>query len=255
MPVKLQGQHSFPAPREVVWQALVDPQILARTLPGAERLVAVGENRFEGQINLKVGPVQGQFAGSVELSEVRPLEGYRLELKGQGATGFVEGAGRVWLEGGEGGLEDGDDGSTTLHYDIDSQIGGRIAGVGQRLLDSSAKVLTRQALEGLGRQIEAMAPAGEEVPTGTEDSPIGTGGRPEQARPLRPEPGRVPPDVAAGLVPAASRSPPSQTEFAAEFAKGLAAELVPRERRPWLFAGLLLVAAVVAALLLRGCGP
>lgn len=217
MPVKLQGQHSFLAPREVVWRALVDPQILARTLPGAERLVEVAENRFEGQINLRIGPVQGQFAGSVALSEVRPLEGYRLELKGQGAPGFVEGAGRVWLE-------DGPEGTTVLYYDVDSQVGGRIAGVGQRLLDSSAKVLTRQALEGLERQIAALVPAVAEVPTGTEENP------------------------------AVSRSPPSQTEFAAEFAKGLAAELVPRERRPWLFAGLLLVAAVVAALLLRGCG-
>ena len=233
MPVKLQGQHSFPAPREVVWQALVDPQILARTLPGAERLVAVGENRFEGQIHLKVGPVQGQFTGSVELSEVRPLEGYRLELKGQGATGFVEGAGRIWLEDGGGG-----DGSTTLHYDVDSQVGGRIAGVGQRLLDSSAKVVTRQALEGLGRQIEALRPAGEPSPVASDGG--GDAVAELAARPAAPQPAAPP--------------APSQGEFAAEFAKGMAAELVPRDRRPWLFLALGLLALAAGWLLVRGCG-
>ncbi len=225
MPIKLQGQHSFPAPREVVWRALVDPQILARTLPGAERLVEVAENRFEGQINLRIGPVQGQFAGSVALSEVRPLEGYRLELKGQGAPGFVEGAGRVWLE-------DGPEGTTVLHYDVDSQVGGRIAGVGQRLLDSSAKVLTRQALEGLEKQIAALAPAVESSAPGEL-----TGAAPAAAAP--------------SPVPAA----PSQAAFASEFVKGLAGEMVPRDKKLLIWLGPALALVGIAVLVvMRGCG-
>ena len=130
MAVKLQGQHTFDVPRAQVWQALLDPEVLARTLPGCEKLERTGEHQFAGALNLKVGPVQGLFDGTVALSDVQPPESYRIQLKGQGAPGFVEGDGTIRLEEAPGG--------TVLHYEVDAQVGGRIAGVGQRLLDSSA---------------------------------------------------------------------------------------------------------------------
>jgi hypothetical protein len=210
-PVKIEGQHRFEAPRELVWKALLDPEILAKTLPGCERLERTGEHAFQGALTMKVGPVQGQFQGQVELSELRPLEGYRLKLHGQGGPGFVDGQGELRLEEQEGG--------TGLSYSVEAQVGGRIASVGQRLLDSSARVITRQALESLSQQVAALQAA--------------------QASPEAP-----PPAVAA----------PSQAQFAARFATGLARELVPPEKRPLLLAGALAAAALLIFVLVRACG-
>ena len=151
MPVKIQGEHTFDAPREVVWKALLDPEVLARTLPGAEKLELVGENQLAGALDMRIGPVQGKFQGTVVMTDVRPLEGYHLTIKGTGPAGFVEGEGAIRLGDAVSG------GGTVLHYEVDAQVGGRIAGVGQRLLDSSAKVVTRQALEGLDRQIAFLS--------------------------------------------------------------------------------------------------
>lgn len=148
--MRIQGDHLLDAPRATVWRALLDPEILSRTLPGCERLERVGENDLRGVLNVQVGPVKGQFEGSLALSDLRPLEGYHMRLEGKGAAGFLQGEGDLKLA-------DAADGKTKLSYDIEAQVGGRIAGVGQRLLDSSAKVITRQGLEGLGRQLQAAA--------------------------------------------------------------------------------------------------
>ena len=110
----------------------------------------VGENQLAGALDMRIGPVQGKFQGTVTMTDVRPLEGYHLTIKGTGAAGFVEGEGAIRLA-------DVAAGGTVLHYEVDAQVGGRIAGVGQRLLDSSAKVVTRQALEGLDRQIAFLS--------------------------------------------------------------------------------------------------
>jgi len=232
MAVKLEGQHPLEAPREVVWQALNDPDILARTLPGCEQLAAVGENRYEGTLNLRVGPVQGKFQGTVELSEIVPPESYHLSLKGSGPAGFVEGSGAVRLTDREGG-------GTVLHYEVDTQVGGRIAGVGQRLLDSSARVITRQTLDGLGKQVEALA-----VAAGPGAPEAGAGGADEE-------------EGASGgrtVAPPAAPAAPSQAEFAAGFARGMLAELIPRERRPLVFGVAALVLLVAVFLLARACG-
>jgi uncharacterized protein len=209
-PVKIEGQHRFEAPRDLVWKALLDPEILAKTLPGCEKLERTGEQTFHGALVMKVGPVQGQFQGEVQLSDLRPLEGYHLKLHGQGGPGFVDGQGDLRLEE--------QDGGTNLTYTVDAQVGGRIASVGQRLLDSSARVITRQALESLGQQIAALAAA--------------------QAAPEAP-----PPKVEG----------PTQAQFAAQFATGLARELVPAPLRPVLLVAALLVAALLVFILLRAC--
>lgn len=217
--MKIAGDYLIAAPRDTVWEAILDPEVLSRTLPGFEQLERTGDNEFEGALNIRVGPVQGQFQGRVQLSDLDPPAGYRLKLGGKGAPGFVDGEGSLRLEE--------EEGSTRLFYDIDAQVGGRIAGVGQRLLDSSAKVLTRQALEGLETQLRARAaPA-----TGIEGEPV----RAVAAAP--PTPG-----------------PPSQAAFAARFARDLARELVPPERRPLVFAAGLVLYTVIVVLITRACG-
>jgi hypothetical protein len=138
----------------------MDPEVLSRTLPGCERLERSGENAFAGALNVQVGPVKGAFQGTLELTDLRPPESYRMKLQGQGPQGFLTGEGEVRLE-------ESPDG-TLVHYDLDAQTGGRIAGVGQRLLESSAKVIARQGLEGLERQLAARHPAGGPAPTQAE---------------------------------------------------------------------------------------
>ncbi len=148
--MKIQGEHRFAAPRQEVWKALLDPDVLSRTVPGSQGLENTGDNEFKGELKMKIGPVQGVFQGKVALENLDPPNGYTLKLDGRGAPGFVNGSGAIRLE-------DDPAGGTVLHYDVDAQVGGRIAGVGQRLLDSSAKVITRQALEALDVQIQARS--------------------------------------------------------------------------------------------------
>jgi len=216
--VKIKGSHTLAVPRGVVWEAILDPEVLSRTLPGCEDMAPVGDNRFRGKLKMKVGPVQGVFEGGVELLDLDPPNGYKLKMDGKGAPGFVNGNGSLRLE-------DADDGGTLLHYEIDAQVGGRIAAVGQRLLDSSAKVLTRQGLQGLEQQLAARAPAA--------DSPVDT-------------PAPDAPPAPTGGVEAAPAAP-SQAAFAGRFAAGMA-----REFWPYLVGGALVVLAAIA-ISLRAC--
>ncbi len=211
--MKIEGQHTFAAPRQLVWDAVLDPEVLARVLPGCEDFRDAGGGEFEGTLKIKVGPVQGKFKGKVTLSDLTEPESYQLRVQGKGPAGFVDGSGELRLEEADGGTE--------LHYAIDAKVGGRIASVGQRLLDSSSKVITRQAMDGLEQQILARTEA--------------AGGVAEEA---------------AAELPAA----PSQGEMARGFARGMLDELVPRRRRPLVFgtAAVILVAAVW--LLARACG-
>jgi uncharacterized protein len=215
--MKLQGTYTFDAPRERVWRAILDPAILARTLPGCEKLERVGENNYLGVLNVQVGPVKGQFQGTLVLTDVRPLEGYHMKLDGKGPAGFMNGEGDLRLTDAGG--------STLLTYDIDSQVGGRVAAVGQRLLESSSKSVARQGLEGLAREISAM---------GESETAMGES------------------EAAAAPIPPPAQL--SQTELAARVAGDVARDLVPPERRAWVIGGALLAVAVVILLLVRACG-
>jgi uncharacterized protein len=146
--MKLAGSYAFEAPRSVVWAALFDPEVLAKTLPGCEKLEREGDT-FKGDINVKMGPVQGKFQGKVDISDVRELEGYTMVVDGRGPAGFVKANARLGV------VADGD--ATRLEYDSDIQVGGKIASVGQRLLDASSRAIVKQSLEGLHQQIKALA--------------------------------------------------------------------------------------------------
>lgn len=143
--MRVAGEYTIAAPRNQVWAALLDPEVLAGTLPGFQRLERVDDHTFTGALTLGVGPVQGRFDGRLELSELVPPESYRLKMQGRGTPGFVEGDGKVWLEDAETG--------TLLNYELEVQVGGRIAGVGQRLLEMVSRTLTKQALERLEKAI------------------------------------------------------------------------------------------------------
>jgi carbon monoxide dehydrogenase subunit G len=243
--VKIQGEHYFQAPREKVWETVLDPKALSSSMPGFQRLDTIGENEYEGALEVKVGPVQGDFQGTLKLSDLKAPASYRFSLNGMGAAGFVDGDGVLVLE------ESG--GGTRLHYDLDAKVGGRIAGVGQRLLDSSAKVMARQTLEGLERHFPSQTQV--KVVTKQEAAPVeapamatkrATAARPHKAAAIRAQPTATPATVAAP-------KPPSQAKFAFDFAKGLVGELVPSAKRPWVISGALITYTIVVILLTRAC--
>lgn len=152
--MKLEGEYTFKnAPRKIVWDTLMDPDALSKAIPGGDKLEKVGDNEYEAVLNIKVGPVQGKFDGNIELLDINEPDSYKMKVGGKGPAGFLNGEGNVTLSDGDGG--------TIMSYSGDAQVGGKIAGVGQRLIDSSAKSITRQGLEALDAQIQAKVAGGD----------------------------------------------------------------------------------------------
>ncbi|MBW2222830.1 MAG: carbon monoxide dehydrogenase subunit G [Deltaproteobacteria bacterium] len=146
--MKFSGEYEFEAPIAEVWKALLDPVVLAAVMPGCEKLELV-DDAYVGELNIKVGPVQGKFQGKVNLSDVEEEKGYTMKVDGRGAPGFVKATASVKL------TPEGD--ATKMEYDADAQVGGRIASVGQRLIDASAKAIIKESLEGLNANVKARA--------------------------------------------------------------------------------------------------
>jgi hypothetical protein len=150
--VKLSGEYVFDGPREAVWELLRDPDVLATALPGTQALTKISENEYEGKINLRIGPVAGIFAGKLVISNEQPPESYTLTVEGRGSSGFGKGSGDCQLV-------DQGNGTTLLRYQGDLQVGGTIANVGQRLIESVANSMTKQAFEALNRALQARLAA------------------------------------------------------------------------------------------------
>jgi carbon monoxide dehydrogenase subunit G len=127
--------------RETVWRALNDVEILRRAIPGCDTLEQASPENMTATVTLKVGPIKARFAGEVTLSEINAPESYRLSGEGKGGiAGFAKGSARVRLEA------RGAD-ATLLHYDVTADVGGKIAQLGARLLDSTARKLSKQFFE------------------------------------------------------------------------------------------------------------
>lgn len=203
--MKVGGEYVFEGAQPLVWDTLQDPTVLAAVLPGCEKLELVGEDEYEGALKIKVGPVQGEFVGTVKLEDIQQPDSYTMRIDGRGAPGFVKATGHLALS---------DQGETTkLTYSGEAQVGGRLASVGQRLVESSAKAIIKQSLDGLNAAVKARV-GGD-----------GEGG---------------------GGAVAAPPPAPSQAEFAATVAKEVAKDVIP----PWLRYGIaaLVVAAVIYGL-------
>ena len=134
MAMTMSGQQILPASREVVWAKLNDPNVLKICIPGCETLQVIGENEFEAVATNKIGPVKARFKGKVRLSDLDPPRSYKLSGEGDGGiAGFARGGVTVALnEQGEG---------TCLTYNVEAQIGGKLAQLGQRLINGAAKKL------------------------------------------------------------------------------------------------------------------
>ena len=150
--MKIEGEYLFKGPREDVWEIILDPEVLATALPGTKSLDKVGENEYQGEMNVRVGPVAGLFSGHLVVSNEVPPESLTMTVDGRGGPGFINGAGNVVLS-------DQGDGTTLMKYEGEVNIGGRLASVGQRLLDTASKSIIHQGLEALDMALQARVAA------------------------------------------------------------------------------------------------
>ncbi|MDR6898706.1 carbon monoxide dehydrogenase subunit G [Rhizobium miluonense] len=131
------GEERIAAPRDAVWAALNDPEILKQCIPGCQSLEKISPTELTATVKLKIGPVSASFNGEVKLSNINAPESYTISGEGKGGiAGFAKGGADVVLK------EDGDE--TILQYEAKAQVGGKIAQLGSRLVDSSAKKLAQQ---------------------------------------------------------------------------------------------------------------
>jgi hypothetical protein len=135
--MKLEATYEIPAPRQKVWDAFLDPALLQQAIPGCERLEAIGPDEFKATLKVGVGAVKGTFEGKVKLSDKHPPDSYRMFVEGSGGPGFIRGDAAMTLA-------DAGDGKTKISYTADVQVGGLIAGVGQRMLGGVAKMMGDQ---------------------------------------------------------------------------------------------------------------
>lgn len=130
--MQMHGEHRIEASREAVWAALNDPEMLRQSIPGCESLDKISDTEFKAKVTSKVGPVSIKFAAQIMLSELDPPNGYTISGEGKGGpAGSAKGAAKVRLE------TDGD--ATILSYDIDAKLGGKLAQLGSRMIDATAK--------------------------------------------------------------------------------------------------------------------
>lgn len=215
--MELSGNHRIDAPRDRVWAALNDPQVLKEAIPGCEEVEKVSDTEFTAKVRAKVGPVSAKFAGAVILSDLNPPESYRIAGEGKGgAAGFARGGANVRLEE--------DSGATVLHYDVDAKVGGKLAQVGSRLIKGTAEKMANDFFARLSAAVEnhgkpAGAPREAAGAPGAAGKDADLGEEPEPEPVTKPEPGPPPPEPAAQPEPA-----PSQTvrgKDAATPARGL----------------------------------
>lgn len=273
--MKIAGDYRFEAAVREVWDALFDPAVLAAVMPGCEKLERVG-GQFVGEIKVKVGPVSGTFAGKVDLKDIDEPRRYTMVVDGRGSAGFVKATAVVELEA------DGD--GTKMRYHADAQVGGKLASVGERLIDASTRAIVKEALAGLhtnvkiraaaykeAAQATAAEAAAESKPTSELESapepvselsepvsapePVsGSGSRsgsepePESKPDPEPEATPAPTPASAPSTPAPSPAPAPQIEYAKVTQAQMAASVAKEVGRS-MWPVFLLAALVIAALI------
>jgi len=145
--MKLEGIHSVPLPREFVWQQLMKPEVLARSIPGCEKLEPNPDGSFRADLKIGVAAVKGTYHGRVELLDLAPPERFRIKVEGQGTGGFLKGEGVLEL------CANGTE--TAVSYSGEAQVGGVIASVGQRLILAAAKQIINQFFQAFSKQVQA----------------------------------------------------------------------------------------------------
>ncbi len=205
--MKLVGEYTFDGPREEVWKIVRDPEVLSTALPGTQSLEQISLSEYRGAMNVRVGPVGGEFMGKLTVSNEVPPESLTLTVEGKGKPGFLNGSGNIHLIPQEAG-------KTLMKYDGEVQIGGRLASVGQRLLDTASKSIISQALDSMNQALQARM-------------------------------------VAQATGETVDYKPPSETSFAAAVAKDMALKFFS-SRVVWIVIAILIILILVVILINYG---
>lgn len=156
--MKMSGSQVIDAPRDAVWKGLNDPKVLQQCIPGCESIVASSPTQMSAKVVLKIGPVKAAFKGSVTLSDIKAPESYRISGKGEGGfAGFASGGATVKLTATS-------PSETLMEYDVDAQVGGKIAMLGSRLVDSTAQSLANQFFDKFAAVVKEGAAAAPKKP-------------------------------------------------------------------------------------------
>ncbi len=146
------GERRIEAPRQTVWQALNDPAVLKASIPGCESLEKLSDTEMKATAAVKIGPIAARFNGAVHLTDIDPPNGYTIGGEGQGGVaGFAKGGAKVHLEDAGAG--------TLLRYEVHAQVGGKIAQLGARLIDATAKQMADAFFDRFGAQVAPPEPA------------------------------------------------------------------------------------------------
>jgi carbon monoxide dehydrogenase subunit G len=142
--MKIEGTHTLDASRKDVYEALIDPEVLQRCIPGCESLEQTGDDTYAAQIRAGVGSIKGSFNATVRLQNMKRPEHYRLVVDGKGGPGFIKGSGDFDLEE--------EDSTCRIKYTGELQVGGMIASVGQRMIQATAKMLASKFFSNLEKE-------------------------------------------------------------------------------------------------------
>jgi carbon monoxide dehydrogenase subunit G len=151
--MEMNGEERIAAPRQLVWEALNDPEVLRECIPGCQELEKTSDSEMSATVKIKIGPVSAKFTGDVTLENINAPESYTIAGEGKGGiAGFAKGGADVKL------VEDGAD--TVLSYIVNAQVGGKIAQLGSRLIDSTSKKLAGQFFTKFNEVVSAKAAGG-----------------------------------------------------------------------------------------------
>jgi len=160
--MEISGLRTFDAPQQMVWEVLTDPDTLKRTLPGCQKFEPLGDGKYDISMSIGIAAIKGTYSGTVHLLNEQPPDSYTLKVSAKGAVGFIDGQGDFKLAPAEGGSE-----KTELSYTGHAQVGGKIAGVGQRLLHAGANLVIGMFFKALEKEVEkrkeGKAPASNET--------------------------------------------------------------------------------------------
>jgi carbon monoxide dehydrogenase subunit G len=152
--MEMTGEYRIAAPRQKIWEALNDPEVLKQCIPGCETLDKTSPTSFEAKVVTRIGPVKAGFTGAVTLSDLDPPKGYKISGEGKGgAAGFARGGAEV-------NLEEVDPHTTILRYKATANVGGKLAQIGSRLIEGTAKKLSDDFFGGFARLVAAAEPVG-----------------------------------------------------------------------------------------------
>ena len=156
--MRIDGTHKINAPREQIFDLLTNPLLLQKCIPGCETMEKTGDDQYDARLSVGVGPIKGTFNAKVNLTDLRRPEHYALTMEGKGQAGFVKGSG---------GLDFVDDnGVTMVHFTGDVSVGGLIASVGQRMIQSVGKMMAERFFVALENEAKVQPRPTQDAPTG-----------------------------------------------------------------------------------------